>query len=320
VAELERQVAAHQDERGRTLEQVARLQGRNKDLERQLAERGGRSSPSADREEIRRLHEHLEVTLQQAERAVEERDALRQRLKEEVSSSRSQAKDSQLRLQLPSSPSWGEAKGALGSGDGRAVGSAAGLLNPLRSSSGSATAVQSPGLRSLDGGAAGLASPLHSPSWTDALAPVGSGSERLRSPGLELTSTPSLSSPGRPASPSGLGGRLAAAATSASDFSPEAALPEGYLEVLREIERSGWDAMEWEKGFTLLHWAAKNGCPQLCQQLLSHGASPWALDDAQHSALEYARERSCSRTVAILEAGSSGALSGRNSPRGLRAF
>jgi len=330
----------------------------------------------------------LEIALQQAERAVEERDALQKRAKElehvkdealrtrdhyaeQLSTSKGQVRDLQQRLQneankvvsgssrvSPSSQSlasWSDAKVHNSS-----------TLSSLRSPSWEDSKVHS----GSAGTFAGAFSALRSPGWDDAKAPctalqsthqsspspswgekvpIGSSETRsaLQSP-LQSTaqqstaqsalhspvswlgderssrlgsrpSSPRPSSP-RPASPrpasSPLLGSATASSAVVSDSGPtEVALPEGYATVLLEIERSGWDAMEWEKGFTLLHWAAKNGCPQLCEKLLGHGADARAIDEGCRSAFDYARERGCSRTIEALERGAL-ATSGSGTLRG----
>lgn len=49
--------------------------------------------------------------------------------------------------------------------------------------------------------------------------------------------------------------------------------------------------MQWARGFTLLHWAAKNNIPELCARFLYQGADPHQKDVTGRSALDYAREQ-----------------------------
>eukprot|EP00931_Biecheleriopsis_adriatica_P079294 TRINITY_DN5269_c0_g1_i1.p1 TRINITY_DN5269_c0_g1~~TRINITY_DN5269_c0_g1_i1.p1 ORF type:complete len:1210 (+),score=328.81 TRINITY_DN5269_c0_g1_i1:460-3630(+) len=77
-------------------------------------------------------------------------------------------------------------------------------------------------------------------------------------------------------------------------------LPETYLPVLEEIDRVGWQNMTWARGFTLLHWAAKNDAPELVDKFISQGADPLQADDSGKTALDYARDSGSLAVVAAL--------------------
>eukprot|EP00969_Alexandrium_andersonii_P136308 6030584-Alexandrium_andersonii.AAC.1 len=50
------------------------------------------------------------------------------------------------------------------------------------------------------------------------------------------------------------------------------------LDALATIERDGWHAVKWKNGFTLLHWAAGKGHPELCGYLVRLGGDLEARD------------------------------------------
>ncbi|CAE7501080.1 invs [Symbiodinium sp. KB8] len=68
-------------------------------------------------------------------------------------------------------------------------------------------------------------------------------------------------------------------------------IPAAYVRVMQQIDLIGWDKMQWARGFTLLHWAAKHDRADLCELFLWHGADPEHRDASGHSALDYARLR-----------------------------
>lgn len=82
-------------------------------------------------------------------------------------------------------------------------------------------------------------------------------------------------------------------------------IPEAYAKVIEQIASVGWDRMQWARGFTLLHWAAKNNIPELCARFLFQGADPHQTDVTGRSAFDYAWEQdppSC-EALAQLERG-----------------
>lgn len=78
-------------------------------------------------------------------------------------------------------------------------------------------------------------------------------------------------------------------------------LPPGYLEVMDKIDSVGWSGMQWEHGFTLLHYAAKNNNAELCARFLAQGGDPHHRDDNGKSALDYARESGATAAMSVLE-------------------
>lgn len=82
-------------------------------------------------------------------------------------------------------------------------------------------------------------------------------------------------------------------------------IPEPYIKVMEQIDQRGWSRMNWAKGFTLLHWAAKNNRPELCGRFLNQGADPREKDDAGKDALDYAKASNSIAALEVLESGSS---------------
>lgn len=124
-------------------------------------------------------------------------------------------------------------------------------------------------------------------------SPTASASTRLRSASPGATSRFGAAGPGRLRSPS---------PSSAAQARAEG-LPDGYREVLQQIERSGWESVEWERGFTLLHWAAKHDRAELCRWLLQQGADEQAADASGQSAVDYALTGGCEEARAALTRG-----------------
>jgi len=80
-------------------------------------------------------------------------------------------------------------------------------------------------------------------------------------------------------------------------------IPEAYMKVMEQIDQMGWHQMQWARGFTLLHWAAKNDHPELCARFLFQGADPSVKDDSGRSALDYAKAYGSDAALAELERG-----------------
>eukprot|EP00929_Paragymnodinium_shiwhaense_P000308 TRINITY_DN100548_c0_g1_i1.p1 TRINITY_DN100548_c0_g1~~TRINITY_DN100548_c0_g1_i1.p1 ORF type:complete len:1674 (+),score=540.89 TRINITY_DN100548_c0_g1_i1:94-5115(+) len=78
-------------------------------------------------------------------------------------------------------------------------------------------------------------------------------------------------------------------------------IPSSYLKIMAQIDRIGWHKMQWTRGFTLLHWAAKHDYPELCGRFLTQGADPYHRDDSGKSAFDFARERGSLRAERELE-------------------
>ena len=53
----------------------------------------------------------------------------------------------------------------------------------------------------------------------------------------------------------------------------ETSLPDEYRKALEKVgshvEKRGWGATKWDRGYTLLHWAARNGDLELCRFLMA---------------------------------------------------
>jgi len=78
-------------------------------------------------------------------------------------------------------------------------------------------------------------------------------------------------------------------------------IPETFIRVMAQVDEVGWERMDWAHGFTLLHWAAKDDRPLLCQRFLAQRADLQAMDTAGRTALACAREFGSEGAVAILE-------------------
>ncbi|CAE7475118.1 ANKRD52 [Symbiodinium natans] len=67
------------------------------------------------------------------------------------------------------------------------------------------------------------------------------------------------------------------------------------------VENYGWQAVhEGRCEWTALHWAASEGNKALCARLLLHDADPTQVDQAGHSALDYARDAGHRMTFELL--------------------
>jgi len=89
--------------------------------------------------------------------------------------------------------------------------------------------------------------------------------------------------------------------SSASSNTRWSTIPEAYREVMLEVERVGWDNMDWAGGFTLLHWAGKHDHADLCRWCIKRGANAFAKDDFGHTPADYAREQGSSAALGELD-------------------
>uniref|UniRef100_A0A7S1F9G9 Uncharacterized protein n=1 Tax=Noctiluca scintillans TaxID=2966 RepID=A0A7S1F9G9_NOCSC len=80
----------------------------------------------------------------------------------------------------------------------------------------------------------------------------------------------------------------------------DGAIPKSYWVVMRQIDENGWEAMEWTKGFSLLHWAAKTNRPDFCARFMKQGANPWQVDDLGLTAIDYARRNGGDASLDVL--------------------
>jgi len=81
------------------------------------------------------------------------------------------------------------------------------------------------------------------------------------------------------------------------------AIPEAYIKVIEQIDTIGWDKMQWARGFTLLHWAAKNNRADLCAKFMRQGADPEQQDDSGRTAIDYATDNNSADALEMLETG-----------------
>jgi len=83
---------------------------------------------------------------------------------------------------------------------------------------------------------------------------------------------------------------------------PSKEIPKAYVKVIEQIDQIGWDKMQWARGFTLLHWAARHDRADLCARFMAQGADPYHKDDTGKNAFDYARTRNAYSALAQLEA------------------
>lgn len=133
---------------------------------------------------------------------------------------------------------------------------------------------------------------------------MGRLSSEKRRPGANsIRGTSSMRSP----STAGRGVYLQASSSPRSTFGSEASsgkdkkIPKAYVDVMEQIDRNGWEKMQWARGFTLLHWAAKHDWPELCARFMAQGGDPKHQDDTGRDAFDYAREKNALNALAQLE-------------------
>lgn len=272
VGDLERHLGDAEAEQLRDAEQQAKLLRRSQELEKQLAE-ALTTARDQERAERAALQGRLQMALRQAERAAEERDEQQRRAKEQE---RLRAEAYSLRDE------YAEEIGALKA----QVLNLQGRLGCLSAGQAASQAVgEAARLREA---AASDRSPSRARSPMPAAASAASSPARVRSASPSAAS-PSAASRARSTSPAGAAGEA-----------PVDGLPADYVEVLRQIERKGWKAVDWERGFTLLHWAAKHDRAQLCEWLLWQGADAFAPDASGQRPVDYARSNKSDEAMAAL--------------------
>jgi len=89
--------------------------------------------------------------------------------------------------------------------------------------------------------------------------------------------------------------------SSVSSTTRNLAIPEQYKRVIEQIDKFGWDKMKWTKGFTLLHWAAKNNRDSLCERFMYQRGDPNAMDDNGKTPITYARENNAVEALQKLQ-------------------
>merc|ERR1711920_372724 len=80
-------------------------------------------------------------------------------------------------------------------------------------------------------------------------------------------------------------------------------IPQEYLSIIDHIDEFGWDSLEWDDGYTLLHWAAKQNMTGLCARFLVTGAKADQKDARGKSAIDYADEAGALAALAQLRSG-----------------
>lgn len=80
-------------------------------------------------------------------------------------------------------------------------------------------------------------------------------------------------------------------------------VPECFQDAVQQIHRHGWHSVSWDRGYTLLHWAARRDREDLCSYFLSQGADAEECDDSGRCPLDIARDRGNTAALRTLEAG-----------------
>jgi len=68
------------------------------------------------------------------------------------------------------------------------------------------------------------------------------------------------------------------------------ALPAPYQEVLLQIQNSGWDSVTWKRGYTMLHWAAKESDEEMIKHLVALRGDPGSVDEKGRSPADIAHK------------------------------
>lgn len=87
---------------------------------------------------------------------------------------------------------------------------------------------------------------------------------------------------------------------SPDDAVVELSVPEAYLKIMENIDNNGWETIQWARGFTLLHWAAKNNRTDLCIRFLRQGADPNSTDDKGRTPADYATQKNNLEVLDVL--------------------
>lgn len=78
-------------------------------------------------------------------------------------------------------------------------------------------------------------------------------------------------------------------------------VPADYLPALQKVERKGWNGTKWDRGYTLLHWAARYGNLDLCKFFIaSCAADPLAEDDRGLKPVDHAMRKEHREVVEFL--------------------
>ena len=69
-------------------------------------------------------------------------------------------------------------------------------------------------------------------------------------------------------------------------------VPADYLPALQKVERKGWNGTKWDRGYTLLHWAARYGDIELVNFFISGcGGDPFYIDDRGLKPIDHAMRK-----------------------------
>jgi len=78
-------------------------------------------------------------------------------------------------------------------------------------------------------------------------------------------------------------------------------IPAQYLQLLSQIESTGWNSVNWKNGYTMLHWAASKGHADLCRYLVDLDANVNMQDKQMRTPLAIARNAGHGQVVSALE-------------------
>jgi len=69
-------------------------------------------------------------------------------------------------------------------------------------------------------------------------------------------------------------------------------IPPEYKKALEKVEKRGWAQTKWDRGYTILHWAARSGNLELCKFLIAAvSADPFHKDDRNLCPSDHARRK-----------------------------
>jgi len=77
-------------------------------------------------------------------------------------------------------------------------------------------------------------------------------------------------------------------------------IPQAYLQLLEQIETTGWTSVTWKNGYTMLHWAASKGHADLCRYLMELDADPLMHDKQNRTPMDIANNAGHAHVALIL--------------------
>jgi len=80
-----------------------------------------------------------------------------------------------------------------------------------------------------------------------------------------------------------------------------AGIPQQYLQLLQQIETTGWHSVSWKNGYTMLHWAAGRGHGELFRYLVQLNADPTTRDYQSRSPLDIAKQSGNIEVLSIVQ-------------------